>query len=282
IAAFGGIQPGSVLCALFGTTTPLDATQLATLYPTHQAFVFSYRKAVNRALRSGFILKADAKLMRQWAAGAAIRGCEAPGASSPSRARAACATRWNRLPTRIQGLGPGELFRGLVVFALLAEDRTECLVHGCARLLGERSTIVGRRFFEVSLLHQRVGQIVVGRCELRVELDRLSELRDRFVRPAASDEHVSQAIVGLGGGPSRERLPVVGLGLLEIALLHECDGEVRMRRRTVRIELEGLLVVRERHFRLAQPRHGESEVAVDLRLGIELERSRELAGRLVE
>ena len=74
IAAFGGIQSGSVLCALFGTTTPLDATPLATLYPTHQAFVFSYRKAVNRALRSGFILKADAKLMRQWAASADIGG----------------------------------------------------------------------------------------------------------------------------------------------------------------------------------------------------------------
>jgi hypothetical protein len=63
-----------VLCALFGTTTLLDASQLATLYPTHRAFVFSYRKAVNRALRSGFILKPDAQLMRQWAASADIGG----------------------------------------------------------------------------------------------------------------------------------------------------------------------------------------------------------------
>src|SRR5262245_746685 len=74
IAAFGGVQSGSVLCVLFGTTTPLDASQLATLYPTHRAFEFSYRKAVNRALRSGFILKPDAKLMRQWAASADIGG----------------------------------------------------------------------------------------------------------------------------------------------------------------------------------------------------------------
>ncbi len=74
IAAFGGVQSGSVLCALFGTTTPFDTSQLDTLYPTHRAFLFSYRKAVNRALRSGFILKPDAKLMRQWAAGADIGG----------------------------------------------------------------------------------------------------------------------------------------------------------------------------------------------------------------
>ena len=74
IAAFGGEQAGQLFCVLFGTTTPFSASQLATLYPTHQAFVFSYRKAVNRALRSGFILKPDAKLMRQWAAGADVGG----------------------------------------------------------------------------------------------------------------------------------------------------------------------------------------------------------------
>jgi hypothetical protein len=74
IATFTGSQSGSVLCALFGTTTLLDPEELATLYPTHRAFVFSYRKAVNRALRSKFILKPDAKLMREWAAGADVGG----------------------------------------------------------------------------------------------------------------------------------------------------------------------------------------------------------------
>jgi hypothetical protein len=74
IATFTGLQSGSVLCLLFGTTTPFDAAKLASLYPTHRAFVFSYRKAVNQAVKSGFILQPDAKLMRQWADGSDIGG----------------------------------------------------------------------------------------------------------------------------------------------------------------------------------------------------------------
>jgi len=74
IATFTGSQAGSILCALFGTTTLLDPGELATLYPTHRAFVVSYRKAVNRALRSRFILKPDARLMRQWAERADVGG----------------------------------------------------------------------------------------------------------------------------------------------------------------------------------------------------------------
>jgi hypothetical protein len=72
IAAFTGQQPGSVLCALFGTTTPFDAAKLATLYPSHRAFVSAYRTAVTRAVRRGWILHADAQLMRKWAAGSDI------------------------------------------------------------------------------------------------------------------------------------------------------------------------------------------------------------------
>jgi hypothetical protein len=74
IATFTGLQSGSILCGLFGTTTPFDAAKLASLYPTHRAFVFSYKKSVNRAVKSGVILKPDARLMKQWAAGSNIGG----------------------------------------------------------------------------------------------------------------------------------------------------------------------------------------------------------------
>jgi len=74
IATFTGLQSGSVLCLLFGTTTPFDAAKLASLYPTHRAFVFSYKKSVNRAVKSGVILKPDARLLKQWAAGSDIGG----------------------------------------------------------------------------------------------------------------------------------------------------------------------------------------------------------------
>ena len=67
IAAFTGEQPGSRLCRLFGTTTPFDAAKLGTLYPTEDAFVKAYQKALRRAVRAGWILKADAKLLQAWA-----------------------------------------------------------------------------------------------------------------------------------------------------------------------------------------------------------------------
>lgn len=41
---------------------------------THRAFVFSYRKAVSQAVKSGHILQPDAKLMRRWADGSDIGG----------------------------------------------------------------------------------------------------------------------------------------------------------------------------------------------------------------
>ena len=80
----------------------------------------------------------------------------------------------------------------------------------------ERELVVMRRFFELSLLRQRIGEVVVGGRELRVDVDRLAELCRRLIRAALSGEDVSQAVVGLGGGSSRERLAVVGLGLAEL------------------------------------------------------------------
>jgi hypothetical protein len=74
IATFTGSQPpgSSILCLLFGTTTPFDEATLRALYPTHRDFVSKYAKAIKRAVKSGAVLKADARLMRRWAAGSDI------------------------------------------------------------------------------------------------------------------------------------------------------------------------------------------------------------------
>jgi hypothetical protein len=74
IAAFTGEQAGSILCRLFGTTTPFDAAKLASRYRTHGAFVQAYARSARKAVRKGFLLAPDAKLLREWAAGASIGG----------------------------------------------------------------------------------------------------------------------------------------------------------------------------------------------------------------
>jgi hypothetical protein len=52
---------GPGFCGLFGTTTPFDAPQLASLYPTHAEYVSKFVQATDRAVRDGFVLPADAK-----------------------------------------------------------------------------------------------------------------------------------------------------------------------------------------------------------------------------
>jgi hypothetical protein len=74
IATFTDQQDGSLLCRLFGTTTPLDAATLAALYPTPKAFTAAHGKALKRAVKKGWILKPDAKLIKQWAADSGIGG----------------------------------------------------------------------------------------------------------------------------------------------------------------------------------------------------------------
>jgi len=68
IATFTGTQAGSILCMLFGSTTAFDDAKLASLYPTHKAFTKAYDKSLKRAVKKGWILKPDAKLIKQWAA----------------------------------------------------------------------------------------------------------------------------------------------------------------------------------------------------------------------
>lgn len=68
IATFTGDGKGSILCLLFGTTTPFDATKLASLYPDHNAYVSAFDAATDRAVQAGFILPPDAELMKAAAA----------------------------------------------------------------------------------------------------------------------------------------------------------------------------------------------------------------------
>src|SRR5262245_22188390 len=74
IATFTGEQDGTILCRLFGTSTAFDAAKLASLYPTHKAFVSAYDKSLKRAVKAGWVLKADAKVIKKWAAGFLMGG----------------------------------------------------------------------------------------------------------------------------------------------------------------------------------------------------------------
>lgn len=74
IATFLPEQEGSILCRLFGSTELFDAEKLASLYPSRRAFLSAYKKAVKAALKAKAIRKADAKLMKQWAASTDIGG----------------------------------------------------------------------------------------------------------------------------------------------------------------------------------------------------------------
>ena len=69
IATFSGLgQTGSTFCFLFGTTVPFDRAMLAALYPGHEIYVSAVGKAANRAVRAGFVLKPDARLIKAAAA----------------------------------------------------------------------------------------------------------------------------------------------------------------------------------------------------------------------
>jgi len=74
IAAFTGLQPGPIICQLFGTTTLFTDAQLAALYPSHKDFVSKYKKALKRSQKAGWILAPDAKLMKKWAVSSSIGG----------------------------------------------------------------------------------------------------------------------------------------------------------------------------------------------------------------
>jgi hypothetical protein len=47
------------LCAIFGSTTPLDAATLLSLYQTREAYLRAFDKALDRAIDKGFVRRAD-------------------------------------------------------------------------------------------------------------------------------------------------------------------------------------------------------------------------------
>ena len=65
---------GGGFCKLFGTTIPFTAAKLAQLYPTHQAFVKKWDKAVASDVSKGYLLTADAKALDKVAAQSSIGG----------------------------------------------------------------------------------------------------------------------------------------------------------------------------------------------------------------
>ena len=53
----------SVICTLFGSTTPFPPEQLQALYPTHDDYVADVRTAAEAAVDAGFLLPTDAEAM---------------------------------------------------------------------------------------------------------------------------------------------------------------------------------------------------------------------------
>jgi hypothetical protein len=47
------------LCALFGSSTPFDHATLTALYPTEQAYLDAFDKALDQAVSLGFVRAAD-------------------------------------------------------------------------------------------------------------------------------------------------------------------------------------------------------------------------------
>ena len=73
IATYSGQSSStSLLCSLFGSTTPFSRTQLLALYPTHADYVSKVTDATASAQQAGFILAADAPLIVQEAQAAPI------------------------------------------------------------------------------------------------------------------------------------------------------------------------------------------------------------------
>ncbi len=65
VAAFSGSgQTGTSFCFLFGTTALFDAATLATLYPDRRAYIEAIDAATDSAVERGFVLPADAELIK--------------------------------------------------------------------------------------------------------------------------------------------------------------------------------------------------------------------------
>jgi hypothetical protein len=75
-------QPGQVspsvgagtLCEIFGTTVPISAAKLASLYPSHAAFVKNWDGATANETRAGYLERADAEVLDEVAAQSSVGG----------------------------------------------------------------------------------------------------------------------------------------------------------------------------------------------------------------
>ncbi len=56
-----GAPPLGQFCVLFGTTVPFTSAQMAALYKSHDDFVAKWTDSLDRAVKAGFVLKADAQ-----------------------------------------------------------------------------------------------------------------------------------------------------------------------------------------------------------------------------
>ena len=70
----GSAVGAGVLCGIFGTTVPLSASQLAALYPSHEAFVKKWDAATAADVREGYLLATDARTLDKVAAASDIGG----------------------------------------------------------------------------------------------------------------------------------------------------------------------------------------------------------------
>ena len=65
---------GSAFCVLFGRTVPFSQSKLASLYPTHAAFVHKWDDAVAAEVEAGYLLPADGRILERVAAQSTIGG----------------------------------------------------------------------------------------------------------------------------------------------------------------------------------------------------------------
>lgn len=70
----GSGQTGAQFCNLFGTTTPLTTEQLTARYGDQQGFVKAWNQATKDAVKRGFVVAEDAKLLRAAAKRSSILG----------------------------------------------------------------------------------------------------------------------------------------------------------------------------------------------------------------
>ena len=65
---------GQALCGIFGTTVPFSPSRMATLYPTHAAFVTKWDEATAAEVKQDYLLPADADALDKVAAQSSVGG----------------------------------------------------------------------------------------------------------------------------------------------------------------------------------------------------------------